>query len=145
MKSTRIVQQNLFQELKNFSDLKITRICAYQVDLPLKEKSYKWAGGKSVSSFDATVVRIETNHGIIGHGETTPLGSNYLPAYAEGVRAGLQVVGRPLIGLNPLSLNNINSIMDRTLKGHPYVKAALDVACWDIIGKVAGLPVCELR
>ena len=28
--------------------------------------------------------------------------------------------------------------------GHPYVKAPIDVACWDIKGKIAGLPVCEL-
>jgi L-alanine-DL-glutamate epimerase-like enolase superfamily enzyme len=34
--------------------------------------------------------------------------------------------------------------MDRLLKGHAYVKAALDVACWDILGQAAGMPVCEL-
>ncbi len=30
------------------------------------------------------------------------------------------------------------------MKGHPYVKSAIDMACWDILGKVAGLPVCHL-
>ena len=34
--------------------------------------------------------------------------------------------------------------MDAALKGHPYVKSAIDVACWDILGKKAGLPVCAL-
>jgi L-alanine-DL-glutamate epimerase-like enolase superfamily enzyme len=34
--------------------------------------------------------------------------------------------------------------MDAALKGHPYVKSAVDVACWDILGKKAGLPVCVL-
>jgi L-alanine-DL-glutamate epimerase-like enolase superfamily enzyme len=34
--------------------------------------------------------------------------------------------------------------MDRSLKGHPYVKSALDMACWDILGKVCNAPVCEL-
>ena len=34
--------------------------------------------------------------------------------------------------------------MDKALKGHPYVKSAIDMACWDILGKVAQLPVCEL-
>ena len=29
-------------------------------------------------------------------------------------------------------------------KGHPYVKSAIDMACWDILGKAAGLPVCTL-
>jgi L-alanine-DL-glutamate epimerase-like enolase superfamily enzyme len=34
--------------------------------------------------------------------------------------------------------------MDRVLKGHPYVKSAIDIACWDILGQAAGLPVCHL-
>ncbi|MEJ2165548.1 MAG: enolase C-terminal domain-like protein [Desulfobacterales bacterium] len=41
--------------------MKIRRILAYQVDLPLHEGSYKWSGGKSVENFDSTVVRIETD------------------------------------------------------------------------------------
>ena len=35
--------------------MKITKISAYQVDLPLHEGSYNWSGGKSVSVFDSTV------------------------------------------------------------------------------------------
>jgi L-alanine-DL-glutamate epimerase-like enolase superfamily enzyme len=34
--------------------------------------------------------------------------------------------------------------MDAALKGHPYVKSGIDIACWDILGQVAGLPVCTL-
>ena len=34
--------------------------------------------------------------------------------------------------------------MDRALKGHPYVKSPIDIACWDIKGQTAGLPICEL-
>lgn len=45
---------------------------------------------------------------------------------------------------DPTRLHEINDVMDYNLKGHPYVKSALDMACWDILGKVAGLPVCEL-
>src|SRR6516225_5047371 len=41
-------------------NMKITRISAYRVELPLHEGNYKWSGGKSVSVFDSTVVRVET-------------------------------------------------------------------------------------
>jgi L-alanine-DL-glutamate epimerase-like enolase superfamily enzyme len=34
--------------------------------------------------------------------------------------------------------------MDAIQKGHPYVKSAVDIACWDLLGQVAGLPVCSL-
>jgi len=34
--------------------------------------------------------------------------------------------------------------MDAALKGHPYVKSGIDMACWDILGKVTGQPVCTL-
>lgn len=38
----------------------------------------------------------------------------------------------------------LNHRMDAALKGHPYVKSGIDIACWDILGKSTGLPVCEL-
>jgi L-alanine-DL-glutamate epimerase-like enolase superfamily enzyme len=49
-----------------------------------------------------------------------------------------------LIGENPLEIDRINRRMDGLLKGHPYVKSPLDVACWDLLGQHAGLPICTL-
>src|SRR5437016_8985696 len=98
--------------------MKIQRIRAYQVDLPLHEGSYKWSGGKSVTVFDSTVVEVQTDAGITGYGEVCPLGPFYLPAYAAGVRAGLVELGPHLIGENPLELAKLNRRMDATLKGH---------------------------
>ncbi len=124
--------------------MKIARIAAYRVELPLKEGSYKWSGGKSVDVFDSTIVRVETDTGIVGHGEVCPLGPFYLPAYANGVRAGIAELGPHLIGYNPTHLGQLNRRMDAALKGHPYVKSGIDIACWDILGQVSGLPVCDL-
>jgi L-alanine-DL-glutamate epimerase-like enolase superfamily enzyme len=124
--------------------MKIKRIRAYQVDLPLFEGSYKWSGGKSVSVFDSTVVEIETDTGVVGYGEVCPLGPFYLPAYANGVRAGIVELGRHLIGENPIELQKLNRLMDAALKGHAYVKSGIDMACWDILGKVTNQPVCTL-
>ncbi len=124
--------------------MKITRICAYRVELPLHEGSYKWSGGKSVTVFDSTVVQVETDAGLIGHGEVCPLGPFYLPAYASGVRAGLAELGPHLLGEDPLQLGRLNRRMDAVLKGHPYVKSGIDMACWDILGQATGQPVCVL-
>lgn len=124
--------------------MRITRIFAHRVELPLREGSYKWSGGKSVTVFDSTIVGIETNTGLIGYGEVCPLGPFYLPAYAEGVRAGLRELGPHLLGYDPCEITKLNYRMDAALKGHPYVKSAIDIACWDILGQVTGLPVCVL-
>lgn len=124
--------------------MKIRRIRGFQVDLPLNEGTYKWSGGKSVSVFQSIVIEIETDSGLTGHGEVCPLGPVYLPAYAAGVRSGVLELGQHLIGKDPTQLGHINFVMDTCMKGHPYVKSAIDMACWDLLGKATGLPVCVL-
>src|SRR3954466_12394287 len=99
--------------------MRIKKISVYHVDLPLHEGSYKWSGGKGVTVFDSTVVQIDTDAGITGHGEVCPLGPFYLPAYADGCRAGIRELGPHLLGENPLELEKLNRHMDRALKGHP--------------------------
>jgi L-alanine-DL-glutamate epimerase-like enolase superfamily enzyme len=124
--------------------MKITHIQAYRVELPLHEGSYKWSGGRSVEVFDSTVVAIHTDAGITGYGEVCPLGPAYLPAYAAGARTGIAEIAPHLIGCDPTELSRINQRMDQSLRGHSYVKSALDIACWDILGKACGQPVVTL-
>ena len=116
----------------------------YQVDLPLHEGGYSWSDGKSVSVFDTTLVEVLTDSGIKGVGEVCPLGSSYLPSYANGVRTGLKELCKDLVGYDPTEIGVINELMDYKLKGHPYVKSPIDMACWDILGKVSNLPLCNL-
>ncbi|MBV9977550.1 MAG: mandelate racemase/muconate lactonizing enzyme family protein [Hyphomicrobiales bacterium] len=120
--------------------MKITAIKAYRVELPVREGRYAWSNDNFVSVFDSTVVAIETDAGVTGYGECCPLGSAYLPAYAEGVRSGLREIGEKLIGLDPRRLELLDRKLDAALRGHPYVKAPIDIACWDLLGKTAGLP-----
>ena len=124
--------------------MRISGIKAYRVELPLHEGAYKWSGGNVVRVFDSTVVAIETDQGITGYGEICPLGSAYLAAYAAGARTGISELAPKLIGSNPTELGLINRLMDREMRGHPYVKSAIDIACWDILGKVANQPVATL-
>lgn len=124
--------------------MKITGLTVYQIDLPLKEGRYNWSNGNFVEVFDSTVVELHTDAGISGFAECCPLGSAYLPAYAAGVRAGLKELAPHIIGLDPRELNVVNKTMDAALRGHPYAKAPIDIACWDILGKATGLPVHTL-
>jgi L-alanine-DL-glutamate epimerase-like enolase superfamily enzyme len=124
--------------------MRIARVFAHRVELPLVEGRYAWSGGKFVEVFDSTIVGVETDEGLIGYGEVCPLGPFYLPAYAEGVRAGLRELAPHLIGEDPRELGRLNHRMDAALKGHAYAKAGIDIACWDLLGKITGLPVCVL-
>jgi len=124
--------------------MRVERIRAYQLDLPLVEGQYNWASGKSVSVFDSTIVRVDTDEGVTGWGEVCPLGAAYLPAFATGARAGIAQLAPALIGVSPCELAKLQRVMDSELKGHPFVKSALDMACWDIFGKAANMPCCEL-
>ena len=78
--------------------MRVTRIAAWQVDLPLHEGSYKWSGGKAVTVFDSTVVRVDTDAGLTGWGEVCPLGPAYLPAYPSGARTGVRELAPALNG-----------------------------------------------
>lgn len=80
----------------------------------------------------STLILEECSHPLI----IMHVGPNYLPAYARGTRAGIQELAPSLLGLDPTNVNKMNMIMDYTLKGHPYVKSAIDMACWDILGRI---------
>ncbi|MEY9325620.1 mandelate racemase/muconate lactonizing enzyme family protein [Sinorhizobium fredii] len=126
------------------SELKIERIDVFQVDLPYSGGVYRLSGGREYRSFDATIVRITTQTGLEGWGESTPFGSTYIASHALGVRSGIAEIAPHLIGLDPRRVDRINDAMDGALVGHLHAKTALDVACWDVFGKSVGLPVCEL-
>ena len=124
--------------------MKITNILVYQVDLPLHEGRYSWASGKYVDVFDSTIVCIQTDTSYMGWGENCPLGPFYLPAHAKGCRAAIEEIAPHLIGLDPSNYGLINKVMDEALIGHNYAKSAIDMACWDLLGKKANLSICDL-
>ena len=125
------------------SNIYITAVNIYQVNLPMRDGPYSWSN-QSFTSFDSTIVEIKTTQGISGYGEICPLGPSYLPAYAEGARVGIKKLSECLIGKDPTNLNDINLTMDTALMGHPYVKSALDIACWDLLGQYTGQPLYNL-
>jgi cis-L-3-hydroxyproline dehydratase len=122
----------------------ISRIDVYGYDLTYIHGEYVMSGGRVVNSLESTIVRVTTEEGIEGFGEVCPLGPAYLPAHAAGVRAALAELAPPLIGSDACNLAAVSTLMDEALMGHGYAKSALDTACWDLLGRKAGLSVCEL-
>ena len=124
--------------------MRITGIKVFQVDLPIAGGEFHQSGGRIWRSLDSTVVRISTDAGIVGWGESCPFGANYIPAFPQEVRGGIEVLAPDLIGQDPRNLQSLGRYMDTQLYGTPAAKTAIDNACWDILGKVTGLPVFTL-
>ncbi len=97
-----------------------------------------------MTSFDTTIIEIVTENGMVGYGETCPHGPVYQPHHAAGARAALRQIGPHLIGLNALWIDCVHDAMDEALGGHRYVKAAVDIALWDLAGKSYGARACDL-
>ncbi len=124
--------------------MKITRLSVYHVDLPLEHPYWLSGGRLKFDSLDATFVKIETDAGVTGWGEGTPWGHTYVPAHGPGIRAGIETMAPFVIGLDPRRALDVERAMDTALPGHLYAKSPIDMACWDIAGQAAGLPIADL-
>lgn len=124
--------------------MKITGITVYRADLPL-ERPYWLSGGRlKFDTLDATLVKITTDQGLVGWGEATPWGHTYVPAHGPGARAGIATMARFILGLDPRRVLDLERAMDTALPGHLYAKSPIDMACWDIAGQAAGVPIADL-
>ena len=122
----------------------VTGVDIYALQLHYTRGTYVMSGGREASVLDSTLVRVRTDEGISGWGEACPLGATYLPAFAQGVRAAMPLLAEAMLGVDPRELATVAATMESTLRGQHAAKSALDVACWDILGRSVGLPLCTL-
>jgi len=95
-------------------------------------------GNRMIWKSDAAPCRIYTNQGIIGIGEGTPYASpDKIKAYTETVLKPM------LVGKNPWDAIRMRKV-DANHFVHTASWAGVDVALWDIIGRVKNKPVYEL-
>ncbi|MDR5688391.1 MAG: mandelate racemase/muconate lactonizing enzyme family protein [Armatimonadota bacterium] len=124
--------------------MRVRAVEVYGYELTYAHGRYVMSGGRVVERLPSTVVRVVADEGVDGWGEVCPLGSTYLPAFASGARAALRELAPVVVGADPRNLADVHARMDAALAGHAYAKSVVDVACWDLLGRVAGLPVAAL-
>ncbi len=122
--------------------MKIAEIHIFQVDLPVKDGPYTMSG-TSLDAVDTTLIKLVTDSGQIGWGETCPLGSTYAPAHSKGARAALDQMAPGLIGTDA-AVRPAQYRMDQLLAGHNYAKAAIDIAVHDALARALNIPVTTL-
>ena len=124
--------------------MRIARVDVFGYDLTYVHGRYVMSRGRVVETLPSTVVRVTTESGIEGFGEVCPLGPAYLASHGGGARAALVELAPAVVGLPVSNLGAVNEAMDGALAGHGYAKSAIDTACWDALGRSAGIPVCDL-
>ncbi|MFP3463402.1 mandelate racemase/muconate lactonizing enzyme family protein [Arthrobacter globiformis] len=123
--------------------MRISEISVYSYNLPVANGPYRMSFGE-IKDVDSTLVRITTDSGLVGWGETCPVGPVYQPHHAKGARAALMEMAPGLIGADPTNLLGLHRRMDSLLNGHGYAKAAIDIAAHDLTGKHYGVRVADL-
>ncbi len=119
----------------------IKRIDIYHICVPLVKPYHLSKKYGTLHDSENIITKLTTDNGIIGFGETVPD-----PLFAgESVETVKLVIKDnfvdALIGGNPCDIKKIHHEMEQRIKGHNMAKAAIEIACYDLLGKKSGLPV----
>lgn len=123
---------------------RIVRVQTFQYLAEWTEGAFRMSGSRVATGHPSLVVRVETDDGLVGWGETCPNGPTYLESFFEGESAAAKILGDAVLGVDPAQLGRIGHRLDSTLRGSNAAKAAIDVACWDLLGKALDLPISDL-
>jgi glucarate dehydratase len=117
--------------------MRITGVRFHKINIPF-EAPMLWSGGVN-RSWTRIVVRMETDEGIEGIAETCG---------GDSTLVQLHAIKEFFIGEDPFDRERIlkNFWYLPTYQGNSgkYAIQALETACWDIMGKAAGRPICQL-
>lgn len=130
--------------------MKITGYRCYFVKLPSR-RIHNWASKMDTPIGSHLLLRLETDEGLVGWGEAPAIatwGGAHMMYYGETPQTVRHMIADyffPLLnGRSPLEIGPLHAAMDRVVKGHPYAKAAVDIALHDLAGKALGVPIYQL-
>ena len=122
--------------------MKIQQIEAYHVSIPL-EKPYRISYG-TITHAHSVIVKVFTDEGLVGLGEADPLPPFTTDTWASVFAVLQHQLGPYLLGKDPSNLAAMGVHMDTVLSGNLLAKGAIDVAAWDLSGKLLGVPCTRL-
>jgi muconate cycloisomerase len=124
--------------------MRLTHIESYAVRIPLtpERRMISSLGQHVVSEY--LLVRLLTDDGLEGAGEATVM-PRWSGETVWGAKALVDRVFAPrLLGCDPCDIVEIDRRLDAASAHNWFTKAALEMACWDLMGKAAGKPVYDL-
>ena len=144
-----MTQQVTLNEPGTAAAVRIANVRAIPIALPLR-RDWRWRGleqelGRWV------LVRVETDDGAVGWGEAAALsdwGGDFDRYYGETQTTVSYVVqdliGPVVRGVGVWDDGELSRRIRGVIRGHPYARAAFDIAVWDLRGQLAQQPVYNL-
>ena len=130
---------------------KIAHVDVYPTAVGMKDKFNIGTGfvGDPGSAGDHVFVKITTDDGYVGWGEQRALPSWSYETTESITTTVRHYIAPLLLGRNPLNLNQIHEAIYQVLKpavsnGHPFAKAAVDIALHDLRGRILDIPLHTL-
>ncbi|KUO75136.1 MAG: dipeptide epimerase [Clostridia bacterium BRH_c25] len=121
--------------------MKITDIKVEKLQLKL-HKSFKVSLGV-IEHYDTVIVKVITDEGVSGVGESSPI-EFVTGESVDTVAFVIKAVAKQLIGMDPLDIETIHHVMDRYITNNSSAKAGIDIALFDIKGKVMNAPLYKV-
>jgi len=122
--------------------MRITAVEQWTVTMPLDEPYV--IAYETISTAVSVFLRIVTDTGVEGYGCAAPDLEVTSETPASVSRVFEDAVEPALVGADPLRPMFLIEHLRNDLASHPSALAAVDMALWDVVGKVAGLPVWQL-
>ncbi len=124
--------------------MKISGATVHSYDLRYRFGDYGLSRGRISRADPALVVRLFADTGETGWGESSTLGRAHVVSFHESDFEALKILLEGVIGLDPRENLALQVRMGSLIKAAMGAKSAIDIACWDMAGKAAGLPVSVL-
>jgi L-Ala-D/L-Glu epimerase len=121
--------------------MNIQSITIGEIKVPLKVP-FKTAV-RTVTDMHSIVIIIQTDSGLKGYGEA-PATAVITGDTIDSMRAGLSVLAAQLVGKNLHDFNTLLRIVSRGLVHHTSLKAALEIALYDLRAQSFGVPLYQL-
>jgi len=141
--------------------VKIKSVTPIWLHVPIPEDRQHHSDFGRVDSFDSTLVRVETESGLVGHGEAKAQVGSVSTNHALGAMIE-QELGPQLIGEDARDIARLWDVMYNGVRAHYAIArghvfpvlgrrgitisaiSGIDMALWDILGKSLGAPVWQL-
>ncbi|MCW2495406.1 mandelate racemase/muconate lactonizing enzyme family protein, partial [Jatrophihabitans sp.] len=124
--------------------MRLVELSCYAVDIPTQHEQYVMSHGRVLTSFPSTVVKVTAEDGTVGFGEACTLGNNYLDGFPASAQETVRLLADWVLACDPFAPGVLVDGMDHLVVGNLTGKAAIDIALWDLRGKLLGRPVADL-